>query len=159
MVQGEVKIRPAEATDITAIADLIEKIELFYGSSSIQERGQRITQVTQALFGNPPLASALVVVTESGDIVGLAAYSYLWPAAGSSHSLFLKELYISDEFRKQGIGKRIMQELHSVALQRPGCSRIEWTTDKDNTGARSFYRDLGFEEYDGKIFFRQSIEQ
>ncbi|MGW7003154.1 cyclophane-containing RiPP N-acetyltransferase HaaN [Streptomyces sp. NPDC054933] len=149
-----VTIRPADKRDILAVAELIEEIERFYGSTKIQPLEERRSQVEEALFGSPPLASALLVEDEAGDLVGLAAYSFLWPAAGSSHSLFLKELYVRHTLRRQGIGAQLMNELRTLATARPGCSRVEWMTDHDNPDARAFYRSLGFAEFDGKIVYR-----
>lgn len=149
-----VTIRHAEKGDIRTVAELIGEIERFYGSTEIQHLEERQLQVEEALFGSPPLASALLVEDETGDIVGLAAYSFLWPAAGSSHSLFLKELYVRSTLRRQGVGARLMNELRSIAAARPGCSRVEWMTDRDNPNARNFYRSLGFAEFDGKIVYR-----
>ncbi|MFI2374136.1 cyclophane-containing RiPP N-acetyltransferase HaaN [Streptomyces sp. NPDC018964] len=149
-----VTIRPADKRDVEALAELIEEIERFYGSTGIQPLEERRTQVEEALFGSPPLASALVVEDAAGELAGLAAYSFLWPAAGSSHSLFLKELYVRDTLRRQGVGSRLMNELRALAAARPGCSRVEWMTDRDNPHARAFYRTLGFTEFDGKIVYR-----
>jgi ribosomal protein S18 acetylase RimI-like enzyme len=149
-----VTIRPAEKRDVQAVAELIGEIEEFYGATKIQPMDERTPQVEEALFGTPPLASALLVEDEAGDIVGMAAYSFLWPAAGSSHSLFLKELYVRDTLRGQGIGRRLMDELRTIAAARPGCSRVEWQADNDNPIARGFYRSQGFEEHEGKIFYR-----
>ncbi|MFC8274321.1 cyclophane-containing RiPP N-acetyltransferase HaaN [Streptomyces sp. NPDC057271] len=149
-----VTIRPAEQRDVHAVAELIEEIERFYGSTEIQPFEERRAQVEEALFGAAPLASALLVEDVAGDIVGLAAYSFLWPAAGSTHSLFLKELYVRDTLRRQGIGARLMDELRALAAARPGCGRVEWMTDRDNPVARAFYKSLGFAEFDGKIVYR-----
>ncbi|MDX3749599.1 cyclophane-containing RiPP N-acetyltransferase HaaN [Streptomyces sp. AK08-02] len=153
-----VTIRPADKRDAGALAELIEEIERFYGSTDFQPLEERRSQVEEALFGSPPLAAALVVEDETGEIVGLAAYSFLWPAAGSSHSLFLKELYVRDTLRRQGVGARLMDELRALATARPGCSRIEWMTDRDNAGARAFYKSLGFAEFDGKIVYRADTD-
>ncbi|GFH39463.1 cyclophane-containing RiPP N-acetyltransferase HaaN [Streptomyces pacificus] len=149
-----VTIRPAEKRDVLAVAELIEEIERHYGATDFQPLEERRSQVEEALFGSPPLASALLVEDEAGDIVGLAAYSFLWPAAGSSHSLFLKELYVRDTLRRQGVGARLMEELRSLATARPGCSRLEWMTERDNPGARAFYKALGFAEFNGKVVYR-----
>ncbi|MFF3290670.1 cyclophane-containing RiPP N-acetyltransferase HaaN [Streptomyces sp. NPDC003023] len=149
-----VTIRPADAQDIAAVAELIGEIERFYGAADIQPLEERCSQVEQALFGSPPLASALLVEDETGELAGLAAYSFLWPAAGSTHSLFLKELYVRDSLRRQGVGARLMTELRALAAARPGCSRVEWMTDRDNPSARAFYKSLGFAEFDGKIVYR-----
>ncbi|MFF4448172.1 cyclophane-containing RiPP N-acetyltransferase HaaN [Streptomyces sp. NPDC001502] len=149
-----VTIRPADRRDVMAVAELIEEIERFYGSTEIQPLDERRSQVEEALFGSPPLASALLVQDEAGDLVGLAVYSFLWPAAGSSHSLFLKELYVRSTLRRHGIGARLMDELRALATARPGCGRVEWMTDRDNLDARAFYRSLGFAEFEGKIVYR-----
>ncbi|QLH23646.1 cyclophane-containing RiPP N-acetyltransferase HaaN [Streptomyces sp. Rer75] len=149
-----VTISPAEKRDVLALAELIEEIEWFYGSTEVQPLDERQAQVEEALFDSPPMVFALVVEDETGDLAGLAAYSFLWPAAGSSHSLFLKELYVRDTLRRQGVGARLMDELRALAAARPGCSRVEWMTDRDNADARSFYKSLGFAEFDGKIIYR-----
>ncbi|MDG9720393.1 hypothetical protein [Streptomyces sp. DH24] len=88
-----VTIRPAEKNDVQAVAGLIEEIERFYGTaeSDIQPPDERLAQVEEALFGTPPLASALVVEDE------------------------LKELYVRDPLRRQGTGPRLMDELRAVA--------------------------------------------
>ncbi|MFE9998859.1 GNAT family N-acetyltransferase [Streptomyces avermitilis] len=67
-----------------------------------------------------------MVEDKTGDLVGLAAYSFLWSAAGSSHSLFLKESYVRDTLRRRGVGARLMDEPRALAAARPGCSRVEW---------------------------------
>ncbi|MGW7723093.1 hypothetical protein ACWGJ6_07055 [Streptomyces canus] len=74
-----VPIRSADKRDIPAMAEVIEEIERFYGATDtdIQPIEERRLQVEEALFGVPPLASALLVEDETGDIVGLAAYSFL----------------------------------------------------------------------------------
>ncbi|MFJ9713398.1 hypothetical protein [Streptomyces sp. NPDC101234] len=69
-----VTIRPAEKRDVPAMAELIEEIERYYGATDadIQPLDERRVQVEEALFGSPPLASALLVEDDTGDIVGLA---------------------------------------------------------------------------------------
>jgi hypothetical protein len=61
-------------------------------ATNIEPFEQRASQVEQALFGSPPLANVTLAEADN-EILGLAAYLFLWPAAGSTHSLYLKELY------------------------------------------------------------------
>jgi GNAT superfamily N-acetyltransferase len=56
----------------------------------------------------------------------MAAYSFLWPAAGVTRSLYLKELYVAEAFRRQSIGALLMQRLCQIALEHER-SRVEWT--------------------------------
>jgi ribosomal protein S18 acetylase RimI-like enzyme len=57
-----------------------------------------------------------------------------------------------------GVGSRMMTEIVSIAAARPGCSRVEWTADRDNATARSFYRALGYREFEGKVMYRVASE-
>jgi hypothetical protein len=84
-------IRAADRSDSKIVATMIEEIERYYGATAIQPFEERLAQVEAALFGTPPLAFLLLALVD-GEVVGLAAYSFLWPAAGSTHSLFLNSL-------------------------------------------------------------------
>ena len=150
----EFSIRPAVTDDVKPLAQLIEDVETYYGASRIEPFEERVANVSEALFSDPPLAYALVVIDDEGIMVGLAAYSYLWPAAGSTHSLFLKELYVAGHVRREGVGASLVRALQDIAASRSGCSRLEWMTDASNDGARAFYREMGFAESDDKIVYR-----
>ncbi|MEU9343627.1 GNAT family N-acetyltransferase [Streptomyces sp. NPDC048278] len=63
-------------------------------------------------------------------------------------------LPVPDALRRQGIGARLMDELRALAAAGPGCSRVEWMTDRDNPGTRAFHESRGFTESDGKIVYR-----
>jgi GNAT superfamily N-acetyltransferase len=89
-----------------------------------------------------------------GDrLVGLASYSFLWPAAGVTRSLYLKELYVVEQSRHRGIGRLLISELCRIALNN-GCSRVEWTADTDNPVALSFYATLGVPPQSDKQMYR-----
>jgi GNAT superfamily N-acetyltransferase len=90
-------------------------------------------------------------------VVGLASYSYLWPAAGATHSLFLKELYVRDSARRHGIASALIDALRSIAAQ-AGCSRMEWLADRDNPAALAFYEALGVTPLNGKLVYRLDSE-
>jgi GNAT superfamily N-acetyltransferase len=83
----------------------------------------------------------------------LAAYSFLWPAVGLTASLYPKELYVAEAYRRTGVGRLLMDGLYDVARRR-GLSRVEWTTDKSNGDAQAFYEALGARRLTSKIFYR-----
>ncbi|MFC4034475.1 GNAT family N-acetyltransferase [Streptomyces polygonati] len=96
------------------------------------------------------------MVRDGDQILGLASYSLLWPAAGAETSLSLKELYVREHARRSGVARALMAELRKAASD-AGCSRIEWTADTDNPAALAFYEALGAEPQDGKIFYRAAL--
>lgn len=154
----KVSVRAANRSDAKLIARVIVEIELFYGSTNAGPLAEQVRRVEHALFNDPPLAFALIAVDESGEISGIAAYSFLWPATGATHSIFLKELYVRQGYRRSSIGAALMNELCTMALADPGCSRLEWMADRADDSARSFYRSLGVPEFEEKVVYRLNDE-
>ncbi|WP_235966218.1 hypothetical protein [Micromonospora rubida] len=76
----------AEPVHVDAIAALLEELDTFYGRTEVEPRAVRIRQINEALFGDPPLAHA-VLAWEAQALVGLATYSFLGPVAGLTRSL------------------------------------------------------------------------
>jgi GNAT superfamily N-acetyltransferase len=112
----------------------------------------RARQISEALFCDPPSAYALLAWA-GGQLVGFASYSFLWPAVGLTRSVYLKELYVVDTARGRGAGKLLMRQLCGIAVKN-GCSRLEWTTDRDNLAAQKFYAKLGVPVKESKLFYR-----
>jgi GNAT superfamily N-acetyltransferase len=149
-------IRLADAVpgDEAAIAALCAELDSFYGDAPEGTPRERAAQVRAVLFTEPPLARSLLA-WEGQELAGFASYSFLWPAAGLTASLYLKELYVASAHRRGGIGKLLMAGLYRIAADR-GCSRVEWTTDTSNPGAQEFYEALGAKPVLSKIFYRVS---
>lgn len=147
-----ITLRHATPTDVEVIASLLTEVDRYYGATEEEPNSQRAPLIQAALFDTAP--SAYTLLAFDGDRpVGLAAYSFLWPAAGVTRSLYLKELYVSEASRQQGVGRRLMAELCRVADQN-GCERVEWTADTDNPIALSFYETLGVPPVSSKVFYR-----
>ena len=147
-----ITVSPAEPRDAAAIAALLEELGRYYGATESESLDRRITQINEAIFGRPPAAYARLA-RDGRQVAGLAAYSFLWPAVGATRSLYLKELYVPDAFRRQGIGTLLLRAVFETAAGL-GCSRVEWTTDADNTGAQAFYARLGLPNNPVKVFYR-----
>ena len=132
-----------------ALAELLAERDRFYG---VTRPDPEPAAIADALFGPVPAGRALAAVHD-GAVVGLAAYSFLWPAAGVTRSLYLKELFVRAAARRLGIGKLLMRELKAVAAEHR-CSRVEWTADTDQPDAQRFYAALGAEVLATKLFYR-----
>lgn len=146
------EIRAAAPGDVEAIALLMEDLDRFYGANDVEPLSERIPQIAAALFSEPK--AAYVLLARQGEqLVGMAAYSFLWPAAGVTRSLYLKEIYVIEAVRSKGIGALLMQQLCHVAVERE-CSRVEWTTDKGNVLGEGFYERLGVPQNQEKVFYR-----
>lgn len=150
-------VTPIEPAQVEAIAALVEEMDRFYGATGGQPLDARIRQINQALFSDPPAAYALLAW--DGDApVGFATYSFLWPAVGLTRSLYLKELYVTEAARRSGVGKQLMRTLFETAVKLE-CSRVEWTTDRENVDAQAFYELLSVSQNTAKLFYRLEGEQ
>jgi GNAT superfamily N-acetyltransferase len=137
------------------LAVLLEEMDRYYGATELEPAEERLAQIREALFGEVPAAAALLAWHET-DLIGVASYSFLWPAAGMTRSLYLKELYVAQNWQRHGVGKLLMDGLLAVAAKH-GCSRVEWTTDQESTGAQRFYAKLGVPVNEGKLFYRVEL--
>ena len=145
-------ITPAQPDDLPAIADLLEEMDRFYGVTEFESAPERIAQIKALIFHDPPAAHVLLA-RDDDRVVGLASYSFLWPAVGLAQSLFLKELYVAEADRRLGVGRQLMHSLFELAAE-TDCSRVEWMTDHNNAEAQAFYEQLGFKPNTDKAFYR-----
>ena len=146
-----ITVSPAEPDDVPAIAGLLEDLNRFYGVPESGPPERRLDQVSEALFGRPASACALLA-RDGGRVAGLATYSFLWPSVGPTRLLYMKELYVPEAYRRKGVGKLLMRAVFETAAGL-GCVRVEWTTDPGNTAARAFYEELGVPVHP-KVFYR-----
>jgi GNAT superfamily N-acetyltransferase len=156
-VTTEVTVAPARPEHCAAIAGLLAELDSFYGATDTEPAEQRMDRIRDGLFTSPPAAYA-VLAWEADRLAGFACYSFLWPAAGGTRSLFLKELYVAETCRGKGVGTLLMDALRLTAIQH-GCSRVEWTTDDNNPAAMRFYDALGYARKPSKIFYRLDGDQ
>lgn len=144
-----VTIEQATAADAGVISDILGEIEEYYGGENVPGD---VDQIHAVLFGERPVATVLLA-RDGDDVLGLASYSYLWPAAGAETSLFLKELFVREHARRRGTAGALMAALRQAAAE-AGCSRIEWTADAGNPAALAFYEALGVDLRADKLFYR-----
>ncbi len=147
-----VTISQATEADTEVISVMLGEIEAYYGGEA---KPGDPGQIRAALFADRPAATCLLA-RDGDDVLGLASYSFLWPAAGADTSLYLKELYVRDEARRKGVARAFMARLKEIAAA-AGCSRVEWTADADNPPALDFYEALGVPPKEGKVFYRESV--
>jgi GNAT superfamily N-acetyltransferase len=154
------QLTEAAPADAPAIAVLLAELGTFYGETPEGTPDERAEQVRRVLSGDHPSARLLLAwggpaAWAGPALVGLASWSLLWPAAGLTTSLYLKELYVAQAHRHGGVGRLLMEGIYRIAAER-GCSRVEWTTDTGNTRAQQFYESLGATPLPTKIFYRQA---
>ncbi|WP_425336316.1 N-acetyltransferase family protein [Sinorhizobium garamanticum] len=100
-----------------------------------------------------PACAEILVCEDAGSVLGFVAFSGIYPGPGLKPGIFLKELYVTQSQRGQGLGRALMQALAALAKQR-GLARIDWTADPENSRLLAFYDGVGGTRNPDKLFFR-----
>lgn len=67
--------------------------------------------------------------------------------------IYIENLYVLPEYRKQGIGKALFRYVVQKSLEN-NCSLIEWWVSRDNNTAAEFYKKLGAQELSEWTIFK-----
>ena len=93
-------------------------------------------------FGAQPAFWAFVADC-GGQLVGHAIYTRGWAGYdGIGRYLYLTDLFVREQARRRGVGRRLVQAVAAVAVE-DGAPHIEFTVYGWNEPALAFYRSLG----------------
>ncbi len=95
----------------------------------------------RALFSAKPEAEALIARIE-GKAAGFALFCHNFSTFLGRHGLWLEDLFVHENCRGHGIGKKLLAALAGIAKQRR-CGRLEWAVLDWNTPAIDFYQSRG----------------
>ena len=86
----------------------------------------------------------VIFVLEDGKEVGFALFFHNFSTFLGRAGIYLEDLYVKPEYRGNGYGKALLQELARIALER-GCGRLEWWCLDWNKPSIDFYLSLSAE--------------
>jgi GNAT superfamily N-acetyltransferase len=133
------KIRPAQEQDTDAIFELIMGLAVY---EKLTENVTGSGDLLRAhLFGVRPYAESIVAELDS-KIVGFGLFFHTYSTFLTQPGLYLEDVFVLPEYRRQGIGKALMTSIVKIAFDR-GCGRLEWSVLDWNQPAIDFYHSLG----------------
>ena len=96
-----------------------------------------------------------MIVIDSGKILGyaLAQVSYHPPVLKNTKFCLLTDIVVIDEFRGQGIGKQLFEEVKNWSKEK-GVNRIELKVAPGNKLGYTFYSRLGFKDYLHELYIQ-----
>ena len=142
MIQkSQFNIRSATPADVGAIFLLIKALAEF------EKLSHQVTgspeELEQHLFGNRPYAEAIVTEID-GEIVGFALFFSNYSTFLTKPGIYLEDLFVLPQHRRQGIGKAMLTYLGKLALERDA-GRLEWSVLDWNQNAINLYQAMGAE--------------
>ena len=130
-----VKIRPAIPTDFPALLQLIHEFALF------QQTPEKVTISVEQMTADAALFSCLLAETEQQEIVGFASFFFAY-YSWSGKAIYLDDLYVIPSYRKQAIGKQLLDAVILFAKQN-NCIKLRWQVSNWNKNAIGFYQSIG----------------
>ncbi len=135
-------IRFADPDDAPEILRLIRELADFEKLDPPDSDAQA-RLVADAFSETPPFKVLLAEIGERA--VGYAFYFFTYSSFLAKKTLYLEDIYISNDFRGLGIGKQMIQHLLKIASG-SNCGRMEWVVLDWNKNAIDFYENLGARE-------------
>ena len=132
-------IRKAEKTDIPLVLDFINKLAEYEKLS--HEVVATEGNLERYLFGREQVAE--VLIGYEGELpVGFALFFHNFSTFLGKPGIYLEDLFVLEEHRGKGYGKKLLARLAALALER-NCGRLEWAVLDWNEPSIEFYKSLG----------------
>ncbi len=131
-------IHPAAEQDIALILKLITELARYEKMESYVNATEQ--SLHDSLFVKKT-ANALILEHDKNPI-GYAIYFYNFSSFEGRAGLYVEDIYIRPQYRKNGYGKKVFAYLADVACKN-NCARMEWVCLDWNAPSLEFYQKLG----------------
>lgn len=146
----DIKIRFATENDIPLILQFIRELA---------EYEKLLDQVTATeeilrknLFGKKAHAEVIIAELDHKP-VGFALFFHNFSTFLGKSGIYLEDLYVHEDARGHGIGKKMLKFLANLAIER-NSGRLEWWVLDWNKNAIDFYKKLGAVPMDDWTVYR-----
>lgn len=139
LAQSVFEIRPARPDDVEVIVAMIRALAEFEKLGHLCVAAE--ADLVRALFGPHPAAEVLIACKE-GRPAAFALFFHNFSTFLGRSGLWLEDLFVLPEHRRQGCAQALLRALATLAVER-GCGRFEWAVLDWNVPAIEFYRALG----------------
>lgn len=133
----DVIIRNANENDTPLILSFIKQLSVY--EKLPHEVSATVEILHKSLFVEKN--AKVVFILEDGKEVGLALYFYNFSTFTGKKGLYLEDLFVLEEYRGKGYGKKLLAYLADIAIKED-CSRFEWIVLDWNTPSIEFYKSL-----------------
>jgi GNAT superfamily N-acetyltransferase len=142
-VRSRITVRFATTDDVPLLLRLIRALAAFEKSADAVVATE--DDLRRYGFGPERQFEALLAFLD-GKPAGCALFHTRFSTWLGRPGLYLEDLYVTEETRGLGVGRRLMARLAAIAVER-GWGRIDFHV-LDWNPAREFYRRLGMEHLD-----------
>jgi GNAT superfamily N-acetyltransferase len=138
-----IKIRKAQESDSEKIWVLMKELAVF--EKYIDSFAITPDVVRDSGFRKNPPDFYCLVADDDDTIAGILVYYFLPYTAQNRPAIYMKELFVDENYRGLKIGEQLMHALRNEAILHH-CRQIKWTVAPWNEGGLRFYERLGANE-------------
>ncbi len=133
------KIRLATIDDVPTIFKLIQDLAAYEKLAHEVTGSEELLK--EHLFGKKVYIE--VILAEVDDrVAGLALFFHNYSTFLTKPGIYLEDLFVVPECRRQGVGKALISYLAKLAIERD-CGRLDWSVLEWNINAIAFYEKIG----------------
>jgi ribosomal protein S18 acetylase RimI-like enzyme len=145
------RIRFANEKDIPLILDFIKKLAKYEKALNMVSCSEKILH--ENLFKNR--YAEVIIADLNKEPVGFAIVFHNFSSYSGKAGLYIEDIYINNDFRGRGYGKKLFSFIAYLAVQRD-CDRVVLNVLNWNKEAIKFYKLFGVEAMLEKTVFRLS---
>jgi GNAT superfamily N-acetyltransferase len=118
-------------------------VNLFQEFAHFEKLPEKMTNTVEKMKTEKAHINGFVARGEQSEIIAYVTFFftyYTW----TGKSMYMDDLYVREEFRNRGIGKRLLEKVIDFAKIEQ-CSKLRWQVSNWNTNAQDFYKSMGAE--------------
>ncbi len=132
-----ISIRKGVKSDLAEVLDLIKELAVY--EKAPQEVIVTVEDLDRDGFGENPIFEFFTAESD-GKIIGIALF-YIKYSTWKGKCVFLEDIIVTEQFRKHGIGKMLLDEVVKVSKDL-NVNRLEWQVLDWNKPAIKFYEKI-----------------
>jgi GNAT superfamily N-acetyltransferase len=133
------RIESATETDLPLVLSFIKELAAYERLEG--EVKATVEDLRETLFSSRCVAHALIARADD-EPAGFALYFFNISTFVGRRGLYLEDLYVRPQFRRQGLGRQLLARLARIAIDEQ-CGRMEWAVLDWNEQALRVYRGIG----------------
>lgn len=133
----DITIRKVTAKDFPSVIEMINEFAKF------QQTPEKVFITEAQMEANQDLFNCLVAERDDNKVVGFVSFFFAF-YSWSGKAIYLDDLYVREEYRKKGVGKKLLMMIIDIAKQ-TDCKKVRWQVSNWNTNAIEFYKSIGAE--------------
>jgi diamine N-acetyltransferase len=131
----KVVVKRANEQDFSKILALIKEFSEFQGTPEM------VTITLEQMVNESAFFHCFIAEADNKEIVGFATFFFAY-YSWTGKALYLDDLFVKEEYRKQGIGKKLLETVIDFAKSEK-CKKVRWQVSNWNANAIDFYKRMG----------------